>query len=77
MDYDLQQNSVCLEWQTQRALTEIARAKEMNADVMANGWIADKIKAEFPQVVEHIKGQSERTKQFRKDLAKQLNPKPF
>ena len=67
-------DSVYIPWQIRRALTMIARAKEMPADALASDVLRDWLTAQHPEVVAHIEAQQTAGNEFEKQLKAKLCP---
>lgn len=71
-------DAVYLSWQSRTGLNYIARAQGITTDELADTILADWLKANHLEVVEHMKARTESDNEFRKTLEKQLKPKaPF
>lgn len=66
-----------VEYVTKAGLGYIAKAMKITSDQLADTILADWLKANHPDVVEHMKTRHEADDAFRLALQKRIKPTPF
>lgn len=69
----IRDSAVYVSWITRKGLNYVPREPGITTDELAETILADWLKEKWPQIVNHMKAQSEADKAFKESL----RPKPF